>query len=107
MTAYTLIPSGAVVSVSNYAYGGDSTLLIFRDSAEPVESDLSGRAVWLSAAGNKVAALLSSSVVSTDLTTGGRKPPAMCRPIQKASPWRTKAPCICSACARFGKKILR
>ena len=42
----------------------------FRDSAEPVESDLSGRAVWLSAAGNKVAALLSSSVVSTDLTTG-------------------------------------
>ena len=70
VTAYTLIPSGAVVSVSNYAYGGDSTLLIFRDSAEPVESDLSGRAVWLSAAGNKVAALLSSSVVSTDLTTG-------------------------------------
>ena len=45
VTAYTLIPSGAVVSVSNYAYGGDSTLLIFRDSAEPVESDLSGRAV--------------------------------------------------------------
>lgn len=44
-----------MVSVSNYAYGGDSTLLIFRDSAEPVESDLSGRAVWLSAAGNKVA----------------------------------------------------
>ena len=37
VTAYTLIPSGAVVSVSNYAYGGDSTLLIFRDSAEPVE----------------------------------------------------------------------
>ena len=70
VTAYTLIPSGAVVSVSNYAYGGDSTLLIFRDSAEPVESHLSGRAVWLSAAGNKVAALLSSSVVSTDLTTG-------------------------------------
>ena len=69
-TATLVSDTGAVVSVSNYAYGGDSTLLIFRDSAEPVESDLSGRAVWLSAAGNKVAALLSSSVVSTDLTTG-------------------------------------
>lgn len=70
VTAYTLIPAGAVVSVSNYAYGGDSTLLIFRDSAEPTESTLSGRASWLSSAGNKVAAMLPDSVISVDLSTG-------------------------------------
>ena len=45
VTAYTLIPSGAVVSVSNYAYGGDSTLLIFRDSAGPWKATFRPRRV--------------------------------------------------------------
>ncbi|MGN0479300.1 MAG: DUF5711 family protein [Hominenteromicrobium sp.] len=70
VTAFCLTDTRAVVSVSNYAYGGDSTLLIFENSANPVEAQLSGRAVWLSAAGSKVAALLPDSVVSADLATG-------------------------------------
>lgn len=70
VTSYCLTDSRAVVSVSNYAYGGDSTLLIFGSSAQPVEAALPGRAAWLSSAGSKVAALLADRVVSVDLTTG-------------------------------------
>ena len=70
VTAYCLTDSRAVVSVSNYAYGGDSTLLIFGSSAQPVEAALPGRAAWLSSSGSKVAALLADRVVSVDLTTG-------------------------------------
>ncbi len=70
VTAYCLTENRAVVSVSNYAYGGDSTLLIFRDSAEPLAVPLEQRASWLSSAGGKVAALLPGEVISVDLTTG-------------------------------------
>ena len=70
VTSYCLTDSRAVVSVSNYAYGGDSTLLIFGSSAQPVEAALPGRAAWLSSSGSKVAALLADRVVSVDLTTG-------------------------------------
>lgn len=70
VTALCLTASRAIVSVSNYAYGGDSTLLIFSNSAEPVEVELPGRATSLCSAGSKVAALLSDRVVSADLMTG-------------------------------------
>ena len=70
VTAFCMTDTRAVVSVSHYAYGGDSTLLIFENSAQPVEVSLSGRASWLSSAGSKVAALLPDSVVSADLVTG-------------------------------------
>lgn len=70
VTAFCLTESRAIVSVSNYAYGGDSTLLIFSNSAEPVEAELSGRATALCAAGSKVSALLSDRVVAADLMTG-------------------------------------
>lgn len=70
VTAVCMTDSRAIVSVSNYTYGGSSTLLIFRDSAKPVEAELSGRAEWLSSAGGKAAALLADEVVSVDLSTG-------------------------------------
>lgn len=70
VTAYCLTETRAIVSVSNYDYGGDCTLLIFRDSATPVTAQLPQRASWLSSAGGKVAALLPGEVVSVDLTTG-------------------------------------
>ena len=70
VTALCLTDSRAVVSVSIYAFGGDSTLLIFGSSVQPVEAALPGRAVQLSSAGSKVAALLSDQVVAADLVTG-------------------------------------
>ena len=70
VTAFCTTKDKAIVSVSNYAYGGSSTLLIFSNNAEPVEAELPGRAVWLSCAGSKVGALLSESVVTADLFTG-------------------------------------
>lgn len=70
VTAYCLTDARAIVSVSNYAYGGNSVLLVFRDNAEPVEAELPGRAEWISSAGSKAAALLADEVVSADLSTG-------------------------------------
>jgi len=70
LTAFTTTKNRAVVSVSNYAYGGSSTLLIFENKADPVEAELPGRAGWLSCAGSKVAALLPNMVISVDLSTG-------------------------------------
>lgn len=70
VTAFTTTKNRAVVSVSNYAYGGSSTLLIFADRATPLEAELPGRAGWLSCAGSKVAAQLPDSVISVDLSTG-------------------------------------
>lgn len=70
VTAFCMTAARAIVSVSNYAYGGDSTLLIFSNSADPVVAELPGRAAQLSSAGSKVAALLSDQVVSADLFTG-------------------------------------
>lgn len=70
VTAYCLTDSRAIVSVSNYSYGGSSTLLVFKDGITPVEAELSGRAEWISSAGSKAAALLADGVVSVDLSTG-------------------------------------
>lgn len=70
VTAYCTTRAHAVVSVSNYAYDGNSTLLVFSDSAEPLQIPLEERAVWLSASGSKVSALHADSVVSCDLLTG-------------------------------------
>ena len=70
ITAFCTTDRRAVVSVSNYAYGGSSTLLIFENNAKPVEAELPGRAEWLSCAGSKAAALLPDMVVTVDMATG-------------------------------------
>lgn len=70
VTAYGMTDTRAVVSVSNFAYGGDSTLLIFGGGDKPLEVPLPARAAWLSTAGAKVTALLPDSVVAVDLVTG-------------------------------------
>ena len=84
VTAFCLTGTRAVVSVSNYAYGGVSTLLIFENSAEPTEAELPGRAAWLSSAGSKVAALLPDSVVSVDLVTGAVEASCASQPDKKS-----------------------
>ena len=70
VTAFDMFGSRAVVSVSNYAFGGDSTLLVFENNAKPEEIELPGRAEWISCRGTKAAVLLPESVVSADLSLG-------------------------------------
>lgn len=70
LTAFCTTKNRAVVSVSNYAYGGSSTLLIFENTAKPVEAELPERAAWISCAGSKAAVLLPDMVLSVDLSTG-------------------------------------
>lgn len=70
ITAFCTTDRRAAVSVSNYAYGGSSTLLVFENNAEPVETELPGRAEWISCAGSKAAALLPDMVVTADMATG-------------------------------------
>lgn len=60
----------AAVSVSNYAYGGNSTLLVFENDAVPTETELPGRAEWLSCVGETAAALLPNMVVTVDVGFG-------------------------------------
>ncbi len=70
VTAVGLAGSRAAVSVSNYAYGGNSTLLIFENNAKPTEVELPGRAEWISCLGTKAAVMLPESAVSVDLSLG-------------------------------------
>lgn len=70
VTAFGMEGSRMAVSVSNYAFGGDSTLLVFENNAKPQEIDLPGRAEWISVLGSTAAVLLPESVVSVDLSLG-------------------------------------
>ena len=70
VTALHTTGKHALVSVSNYAYGGSSTLLIFDNNENPVEAELPGRAEWISGAGSKAAVMLQDMVVTVDTATG-------------------------------------
>lgn len=70
VTAFGMSGSRAAVSVSNYAYGGNSTLLVFENNAKPTEIELPGRAEWISCLGTRAAVMLPESVISVDFSLG-------------------------------------
>lgn len=70
VTALCMTNNRAIVSVSNYAYGGSSTLLVFEKRVTPLEIELPGRAGWITSTGHKTAVLLPDMVISADLSTG-------------------------------------
>lgn len=70
VTAFGFSQSRAAVSVSNYAFGGNSTMLVFENNAKPVSVELPGRVEWIACQGTKAAALLPDSAVSVDMSLG-------------------------------------
>lgn len=70
LTAYLLDQGRAFLSVSAYEHAGPSTLLVFREREEPVRVESDQRIVALSASGGTVGALVESTALFYDYSTG-------------------------------------
>lgn len=70
LTAYCLDQGRAFLSVSAYKHAGASTLLVFRNGAEPVQIESSDRIVSLSASGGTIGALAGGKVAFYDYSSG-------------------------------------